>query len=428
MNVMLRGVTAFITPATIYMVLFLLYDKLYFRKYKNVCIYTIAYICTVCIMFFVNYLGNPFFNVVSAFLIANIVGFCLFKAQIKRALIYNNFIILIFFILDTVSVTIWMVIGNKGFKEVLSDYQAKSICCLIYILLVFFMYRVFVITLYSSEMSEIKVREIGFMILLTAFEVFFVGCYVLKSTNRQDGFRIIIILLCFLVINAVMTSLLKRVSEAYKYKYELDAVRYQNEIQLLHYHELTRKYEDSRRIIHDIKKHLEILNALQGSDKERAKYYSELIGKQVEGVFGNFFCSNRILSVVMGQKISLAESEHIHVETRVEDVLFDFMNDMDITAIFANLWDNAIEACRKVEEKDRFIHIYLEKESGIIVLDMENSFDGIIREDENNILSTKSHHEGVGLGIIKATVEKYEGIVHTDYEGNTFHVEITIPQ
>lgn len=61
----------------------------------------------------------------------------------------------------------------------------------------------------------------------------------------------------------------------------------------------------------------------------------------------DFKCSNEILSIVMSQKIISAETENIKVHTEIEDLLLDFIVDIDITAIFANLWDNAIEACKK---------------------------------------------------------------------------------
>ena len=76
-------------------------------------------------------------------------------------------------------------------------------------------------------------------------------------------------------------------------------------------------------------------------------------------LFEGFQCSNKILSVIMSQKISEAENLSIKVETKIEDILFEFVNDLDLTAIFANLWDNAIEACQKIKVEDRFIRILI---------------------------------------------------------------------
>lgn len=84
----------------------------------------------------------------------------------------------------------------------------------------------------------------------------------------------------------------------------------------------------------------------------------------------------------MSQKISTAESENIKVYTEVEDITLEFINDLDITVIFANLWDNAIEACLKTEIEKRFINIHMERFNGFIILNMENSFNGKVNKKE----------------------------------------------
>ena len=104
-------------------------------------------------------------------------------------------------------------------------------------------------------------------------------------------------------------------------------------------------------------------------------------------MFSGFQCSNQILSIIMSQKIMVAESEDIKVNTEVEDIMFDFISDIDITAIFANLWDNAIEACRKVELSERFINIIIGRVNDFVVINFENVFDGVINEHDGKLLS-----------------------------------------
>lgn len=82
----------------------------------------------------------------------------------------------------------------------------------------------------------------------------------------------------------------------------------------------------------------------------------------------------------MSQKISAAENEMIKVNTKVEDILFDFVDDLDMTAIFANLWDNAIEANLKVETSERFINVIIGRVNDFIVISFENSFNGVIKK------------------------------------------------
>lgn len=128
----------------------------------------------------------------------------------------------------------------------------------------------------------------------------------------------------------------------------------------------------------------------------------------------------------MSQKITEAETEGIKVHTKVEDIAFDFIVDYDLIAIFANLWDNAIEAC-KVIDGERFIRVTVKKINGFATISFENSFDGKYRIKEGKLHSTKAEHEGLGMTIIETAVQKHGGITVTDAENNIFTTEITIP-
>lgn len=129
----------------------------------------------------------------------------------------------------------------------------------------------------------------------------------------------------------------------------------------------------------------------------------------------------------MSQKIAAAENEMIKVNTKVEDILFDFVDDLDMTAMFANLWDNAIEASVKVEPSERFINVIIGRVNDFIVISFENSFNGIIKKKSEHLLSTKKEHEGVGVSIIKSSIEKYSGTITMRHDENIFKVEALIP-
>jgi len=96
-------------------------------------------------------------------------------------------------------------------------------------------------------------------------------------------------------------------------------------------------------------------------------------------------------------------------------------------ALLANLWDNAIEACRKVELSERFINIIIGRVNDFVVINFENVFDGVINEHDGKLLSTKEQHEGVGMSIIKSSVEKYKGTLVIDHDENIFKAKALIP-
>ncbi len=107
-------------------------------------------------------------------------------------------------------------------------------------------------------------------------------------------------------------------------------------------------------------------------------------------------------------------------------VSLEFMDDLDVTAIFANLWDNAIEACRKVSDS-KYINIQIGKLNNFIFISMENSCNGKLIPNGKYFESTKMAHEGIGISSIKKSVEKYNGFFSTKSDGNIFKSEISIP-
>lgn len=125
--------------------------------------------------------------------------------------------------------------------------------------------------------------------------------------------------------------------------------------------------------------------------------------------------------------MTVCKNEDIEVKTKIEDIPFDFIEDYDITGIFTNLWDNAIEASREISQTERLIRIIIGKVEDYIVIDFENNYNGAVRKNENKFQSTKENHSGMGLTIIRNAVEKYCGHMCVTDDNNVFKVEILIP-
>lgn len=201
----------------------------------------------------------------------------------------------------------------------------------------------------------------------------------------------------------------------------------QGEIQSAHYEELNNKYIETQCMVHDIEKHISAIEKLsENYDFKEATQYTEKLRDELKRHKNIFECSNKILSAVMSQKILLAESKGISVETKIEDMPLDFMDETDITSIFANLMDNAIEACDEVPNK-KVISIKMCRINDFLYIDMMNSFSGKIIRNNGKFKSTKAGHKGYGMTSIQMAIEKYDGYMVTEQKGNVFISEIVIP-
>lgn len=407
------------------LIMFLFFRKMYGTKYTNVIIYIASFIVACVIMVAVNFLNISVLNILYGFISFNVICVLLFNTSLKQSILYNS--ILIFFLLfsDIITVFIWTVIQGEALQNVLNDSILMMISNALNILVMILVYKIFFAFVGKKELKSIQLQETIFLFFINVFEIFIIYIFTQKAKEANDGILIFAIIIGFVFLNIFATYIIDRVSAAYKLKYELSMMKRQSELQLANYTEMNKQYERSRKVIHDIKKHLNVLSELNHKDNQKTNTYSEMIEKEVDSLFSGFQCSNKILSIVFSQKISLAESLKINVETKVEDINFDFMSDLDITALFANIWDNAIEACKKAEGK--YIVFEISQVNGFILITEKNSFNGKIKRSNGRILSSKKNHTGVGLSIIKSTVEKYKGLFTSNIENKTFCIEITIP-
>lgn len=177
-----------------------------------------------------------------------------------------------------------------------------------------------------------------------------------------------------------------------------------------------------------MKKNLRVCDGLK--DNQRADDYKQTLEDEISKLFREYQCSNTILSIIISQSLSQAEKENIIVDIQMEDLSLSFITDLDITAIFANLWDNAIEACKEMEEGKRHIDFIMRQVNGFIIINMENVYfiDKLVFNKNGRVVSSKENHMGVGLSIVESVVEKYNGFFHINQNvKDKFVVELTIP-
>ena len=94
--------------------------------------------------------------------------------------------------------------------------------------------------------------------------------------------------------------------------------------------------------------------------------------------------------------------------------------DMDLCVLLGNALENAIAACCQIE-KERFIDLNVRMDGSVLAIMIQNSFDGVVLEDDGKIFSRKrGNRMGVGLKSIKDICKKYHGIFEVKYEGTEF--------
>ena len=203
-----------------------------------------------------------------------------------------------------------------------------------------------------------------------------------------------------------------------------------------HMEEMERIYSGIRGMKHDMKNTLAVIQRLSAEEgnRELQEYLSEL-NKGFEELEVRFRTGNTVVDTLLNMKYHEAVRDVPDLKVDTDHLLFPQgieIHSYDIGVILGNAVDNAMEACRKLKAKepgaDAFIRISSLQKGNLLILKVENSFDGkVVRKPQNEFPVTdksdrKSH--GIGLTNIKSTAEKYQGAVDFKVNGKVFVLSV----
>ena len=205
-------------------------------------------------------------------------------------------------------------------------------------------------------------------------------------------------------------------------------------IQLL-WHQQKGQYQLSKETIelinhkcHDLKHQLQAIRAVK--DEKERETYLEKIEKSVQIYSAIVRTGNEILDTILTEKSLICENSGIHINCVADGSLLAFMNPVDLYTLFGNALDNAIEAVRKLESKEkRVIDIMLYERQSFLMLQIVNPMCGEVKFEDGLPLTTKAKngYHGYGMKSMLHTIQKYEGHLTTEVKNGCFYFNVMLP-
>lgn len=194
--------------------------------------------------------------------------------------------------------------------------------------------------------------------------------------------------------------------ESNQLKVKLELLEQQEIMQYQYYAQQEEKYRESISILHDVDKHIMAVEGLYNRDNRKAAIqYTKEISKILKPLIPHFLTSQPILNILLQDKIQNAEKMQIDLNYEIENVELNFMNPMDVTTIFGNLLDNAMEACGQVEGL-RWITLKISQYHEMIAIRIENTSVDRQRWKNKKPASKKGFHHGIGLSNVERMLKK----------------------
>lgn len=280
-----------------------------------------------------------------------------------------------------------------------------------------FVFRILLRKRFVSVQPHFKLRG---MILVPVISMILIFWFTVSSDVffLRYGYEwLIVYCVLVLVINLYCLYFWHDVSKTQELKYKLDLMRQQNELTHQFYADLEENYAKSRKVIHDIRNHLQMLE--QSRKFSELQGYFEDVHQMLNALGMTYYTDNRMLNIILNDKLKSLGPEQLICQLR--GVRLDFLSDMDTTTIFANLLDNALEAAEGIN--DFHLQIQGEQIQDFCVIKLSNTTGGTFMPGQ----SEKSGHEGIGLENVQNAVEKYHGTLQTGQKERTFFVTLIFP-
>ena len=209
-------------------------------------------------------------------------------------------------------------------------------------------------------------------------------------------------------------------------------VRLQQENQLLsmqqqRYESLKAAIEEARQARHDLRHQLCQLAALaEEGDLEKIKAYLSGAVSRIPSLELHF-CENRAADSVVGYYCALAKREQIPFSVQIDLPECLPVDEINLCLVLSNLLENALEASLRTAPARRRIELtaYLHGNS-LALIQVENTYDGVIREKGGVFQSSKRKGDGVGLQSVRHIAEKSCGVSTVTYQDGLFCVKVML--
>ena len=179
---------------------------------------------------------------------------------------------------------------------------------------------------------------------------------------------------------------------------------------------------------HDLKHQIGLLRGMTGSQEQETLIKS----LEEEAIIYDLTLQtdNEAVNVVFTEKGLLCKKYGIQWTCMIDGSSLDFMSTVDIYTLFGNALDNAIEASRRLSDpKQRVISASSRNQSGMLTIEIENYYEGLLRKENGKLVTSKSdsQNHGYGLNSMNRIVERYGGHMAIFSRDNIFRLVMMFP-
>lgn len=203
-----------------------------------------------------------------------------------------------------------------------------------------------------------------------------------------------------------------------------------NEIMVSNFHNMEVSMQKTEEQRHELKHHIAALQILLHDRQiEKAETYLKNIDQAVNSSMAKHYTSNLLINAVLNDFAAKTKDQAVRFEAEAVVAPELCINDNDLCSLLYNMLDNALYACSRIMEGERWIQVKLKLKGKFLTIVCSNSKVGEIIEDEKgNIITTHldSLNHGYGMAVMRKICESYHSILLVEYTEDNFTVRTNL--
>lgn len=418
--ILCNGLSCFIISTILFQFMNGKYKRSFHKKYTYIITETVMVVSTLC----TNLINNAMLNLLVWCVLTGVAAYFMYYEDIDkpfRRILECEALILCMSACESLGVILLQWVLQLADIKNIDDIM---LCCLEVtfskIILIFLYYTSINRFMRKSSMSYSKTHYIIYGIMLV-YSLINMIVIVESFSDGQKSYLCTVNMGCIVLADLYLLYFVKIADEKNDYENQVRALEQQAKIQYEYYLAQTEKYDQTVQILHDVNKHIKAIEGLCVADQEHtAGEYAKEIGDILKPLIPVEYTGNQILNILLTDKETTMRNKEISVEIRIDNVNLDFIAPIDVTTIFGNLLDNAIEAAEQVNG-DRYIYIKISSYHQMVVVSIENSCNDI-KWKNGFPVSDKGKKRGIGLLNVRSSIEKYDGNLTLKQEEHRFIV------
>lgn len=250
----------------------------------------------------------------------------------------------------------------------------------------------------------------------------------LNRTMNKDSLLIFISLFTLLII--VLMNLYYEITTKANELIKMDIINRQNKIEFDYAAILELKMEDLRKLKHDMKNHISMIAYFTNNNNlVGLKEYLYKLQIPLEPCTIINIPNQPELSALINSKFEMVKLNNIKFDFKIDISKEINIPLYDLSLIFGNILDNAIEASLRIDENCRQISLYAGIINDYLIIDCMNRFDNKYIVYKNGKYITSKNNlsiHGKGIRIMEEIANLYDGDLNIEIEKDLFKVNLTL--